>query len=305
MVPGDPDLVDQQGLGHGRIDEGTRLDVAPEPLEIFPHRGGGGAPEFEEGAVGERGVQIALEEAVHQALLPGGEAERLFAGFLVDVRGPFLELLIGQGVQRGALGQVGQGFLVRGHDEGGLHPREVEDVLPVEPAQLHQVLRKIPGVQFLVERVERPQGAALVQALEIAVQGSHQDRGGGILLELRIHEFQQVGVVVGPEVDGAREILQDRVLHFPGFFHGIELGREEGDFGGRFPAEAESLGAGGGAGRGAGFRGASLAAGERRHGGNARRREEDNSGTAIDHATTFTGRVLRTSPSSIIRLPRM
>src|SRR3546814_12567869 len=65
---------------------------------------------------------IALEEPVHQSLRAGGEAELPVARRLLDVLAPLTKLVVGQGVQISALGQVLQGLLVGGHDIARLHP---------------------------------------------------------------------------------------------------------------------------------------------------------------------------------------
>src|SRR3546814_19667239 len=85
---------------------------------------------------------IALEEPVHQSLRAGGEAELPVARRLLDVLAPLTKLVVGQGVQISALGQVLQGLLVGGHDIARLHPG-------------HEVLRIGAVLAELNEAVDR------------------------------------------------------------------------------------------------------------------------------------------------------
>ena len=161
---------------------------------------------------------------MHETLVPGRESESPLAGLVVDILGPLLELIVAQRVQVGAAREVRQGLLVGYHHERSLHPGYIVDVLPVKPAQLHEIFRECPVPETGKDLVQGPQRAFLVELYKIPVQRSHQDGRGGIALQHRIDLTEQEGIVVGPEIDLAGEVLQDLVPHLPRFLHGIHLG---------------------------------------------------------------------------------
>ena len=125
MVKSNPDLLILQGLLHLVKPSGRCVRVFPEFFEHVPTRLGSCRTEFRDHGVCVRGVEIALEEPVLQALWASRKAELGAAGFFSQIFGPCHQLVIGQFVDVCASGQIWQGFFIGRHDKSGLHPGDI------------------------------------------------------------------------------------------------------------------------------------------------------------------------------------
>ena len=169
VVEGHPDFAGQQRLLHELVADRLRVHVGPQRcLDPVEHGRSLFALEVGHHAAGPRGPQIALEEALEEAGV--GQAALGAARAFRQRLAPGAQLLPGQRVDVGALGQVLQRIDVGSHDVGRLHPRHVvEEVVAAEQTGFkirgcqiavgRQVIRHVDHVHQGVGALERREGA--------------------------------------------------------------------------------------------------------------------------------------------------
>src|SRR5439155_1321296 len=113
------------GCLHEGVVGRVRVGILTKLLELVPCRLGVGRAELGHHRACVGGIEEALKEAVLQSLRTGRKAELRRAGLFGDVLGPFDQLVVGDGVEIDARGQILQRLLVGRHQIGGLHPWHV------------------------------------------------------------------------------------------------------------------------------------------------------------------------------------
>jgi hypothetical protein len=101
------------------------------------------------------GIEVTLEEAVHQTGGTGGKTEGGLAERLLGVGGPLRELIVGEGIELRALWKVLERLLTSGHNVGGLHPRHVLRVISAEAGERDHAVRNAVLLDQGVHGVER------------------------------------------------------------------------------------------------------------------------------------------------------
>ena len=195
--------------------------MLPQPAERPPSRHGLVGCEGAHDAVRVGRVEVALEEAVLQALGTGGESEFRRSGRLVDVGRPFDQLVVCQRIDVRALRQMRQRLLAGSHDVARLHPGNVLHV----PGSEHGEIVERSG-RGLAETVQAHEIRG-VHRREVAVKGAEHRNRARARLQLGAQPGQPRPAVIGLVVDRSGEAGENLIAHGLSLLRGLCLGGPE------------------------------------------------------------------------------
>ena len=200
--------------------------MLPQFAELFPGGHGVVGCEGADYAIGVGRIEIALEEAVLETLRTGRKAEFGFARGFLDLGRPFDQLVVGQGIDISAFGQIFESLLVGGHDVGRLHPRHILKLIGAELGE--RVEGVALGAHTEIIKVDEIVG---VHGRKVAVKRAQDADGTGIGLKLGLDACEPGAIFVGLVIDLARCASQHLFAHRLGFFDRTGLCRPEQDVG--------------------------------------------------------------------------
>ena len=141
VIPGNPDFFVEELFLHKVVRGGLRVDVGPKILQPLPALSRIITGKGSYHAAGEGWHKEALEEAMQQTTLACRESELGIASGIFYVLSPSHQIIIGQGIDIRAGGQVVQSFFVDGKNVSRLHPRHVVGFVGVELGYIPEGIR--------------------------------------------------------------------------------------------------------------------------------------------------------------------